>query len=96
MIKKLSLISLFTLLPASFYFAQTTVFAYLKDADGKPVENAEIDLKGSGNDVKADKIGYFQFVDLKSGHYQIVITKPNYETKVMEFDVNQEKEKIWE
>ncbi len=84
---------MFILLPASFLFAQTTVFAYLKDANGKPVENAEIDLKGSGNDVKADKIGYFQFVDLKSGHYQIVITKPNYETKVMEFDVNEEKRK---
>ena len=93
MIKKLSLISLFTLLPASFYFAQTTVYAYLKDADGKVVENAAIDLKGSGNEVKADKIGYFQFVDLKTGHYQIVITKPNYETKVMEFDVNDEKKK---
>ena len=93
MIKKLSLISLFTLLPASFYFAQTTVSAYLKDADGKPVESAEIDLKGSGNDVKADKIGYFQFVDLKTGHYQIVISKPNFETKVMEFDVNEEKKK---
>ncbi len=93
MIKKLSLISLFTLLPASFYFAQTTVYAYLKDADGKPVESAQIDLKGSGNDVKADKIGYFQFVDLEPGHYQLVITKPNYETKVMEFDINQEKRK---
>jgi hypothetical protein len=45
MIKKLSLISLFTLLPASYYFAQTTVFAYLKDADGKPVEQANVDLK---------------------------------------------------
>lgn len=93
MIKKLSLISMFTLLPASFYFAQTTVYAYLKDGDGKPVENAEIDLKGSGNDVKADKIGYFQFVDLGTGHYQIVITKPNFETKVMEFDVSNEKRK---
>ncbi|WP_373797531.1 carboxypeptidase regulatory-like domain-containing protein [Kaistella sp.] len=93
MIKKLSLISLFTLLPASFYFAQTTVYAYLKDANGNPVESAEIDLKGSGNEVKADKIGYFQFVDLKTGHYQLVITKPNFETKVMEFDVNDEKRK---
>ncbi|HAO09223.1 MAG TPA: peptidase [Chryseobacterium sp.] len=87
MIKKLSLVSLFTLLPASYYFAQTTVSAYLKDAEGKPVERAEVDLKGNDNDVTADKIGYFQFVDLKPGHYQIVITKPNYETKVMEFDV---------
>jgi len=87
MIKKLSLVSLFTLLPASYYFAQTTVSAYLKDADGKPVERAEVDLKGKDNDVTADKIGYFQFVDLMPGHYQIVITKPNYETKVTEFDV---------
>lgn len=93
MIKKLSLISLFTLMPASYFFAQTTVYAYLKAADGKPIENAEIDMKGSDDDVTADKIGYFQFVDLKSGHYQIVISKPNYETKVMEFDVSGEKRK---
>lgn len=84
---------MFTLLPASFYFAQTTVYAYLKDANGNAVESAEIDLKGSGSDVKADKIGYFQFVDLKTGHYQLVISKANFETKVMEFDVNDEKRK---
>lgn len=93
MIKKLSLISLFTMLPASFYFAQTTVFAYLKDADGKPVEKAHVDLKGEGNGVSVDKIGYFQFVDLKTGHYQIVVTKPNFETKTLEFDVTTEKRK---
>lgn len=87
MIKKLSLVSLFTLLPASYYFAQTTVSAYVKDVDGKPIEKAGVDLKGMGNEVTADKIGYFQFVDLLPGHYQIVVTRPNYETKVMEFDV---------
>jgi len=93
MIKKLSLISLFTMLPASFYFAQTTVFAYLKDANGKPVEKAQVDLKGEGNGVSVDKIGYFQFVDLKTGHYQIVVTKPNFETKTLEFDITTEKRK---
>jgi len=93
MIKKVSLISMFTLLPASFYFAQTTVYAYLKDADGKPIERASVDLKGERNDVTADKIGYFQFVDLKPGHYQMVVTKSNYETKVLEFDVATEKRK---
>lgn len=93
MIKKLSLVSLFTLLPASYYFAQTSVFAYLKDADGKPIERAEVDLKGNENDVTADKIGYFQFVDLQPGHYQIVITKSNYETKVMEFDVTHDEKR---
>ena len=93
MIKRLSLISLFTMLPASFYFAQTTVFAYLKHTDGKPVEKAQVSLKGEGNDVTADKIGYFQFVDLKSGHYQVVVSKPNFETKTLEFDVTTEKRK---
>ncbi|WP_426275466.1 carboxypeptidase regulatory-like domain-containing protein [Chryseobacterium sp. S-02] len=87
MIKKLSLISLFTLLPASYYFAQTTVFAYVKDQEGKPLERAEVDLAQSANDVTADKIGYFQFVDLKPGHYLITVTKPNFESKILEFDV---------
>lgn len=88
MIKKLSLISLFTLLPASFYFAQTTAFAYVKGQDGKPVERAEVDLDNSVNDVTADKIGYFQFVDLKPGHYLITITKPNFDSKILEFDIS--------
>lgn len=87
MIKKLSLISLFTLLPASFYFAQTTVYAYVQDQQGKPVESADVDLAQSVNDVRADKIGYFQFVDLMPGHYLITVTKPNYESKTVEFDV---------
>ncbi|WP_159472974.1 TonB-dependent receptor [Chryseobacterium sp. 18068] len=87
MIKKLSLISLFTLLPASYYYAQTTVYAYVKGQDGKPVERAEVDLEQSVDDVTADKIGYFQFVDLKPGHYLITVTKPNFESKVLEFDV---------
>ena len=81
------------MLPASFYYAQTTVFAYLKDADGKPVEKAQVDLKGEANSVSADKIGYFQFVDLKSGHYQIVVTKANFEPKTFEFDITTEKRK---
>ncbi|WP_370898785.1 carboxypeptidase regulatory-like domain-containing protein [Chryseobacterium gossypii] len=87
MMKKLSLISLFTLLPASYYFAQTTVFAYVKDQDGKPLERAEVDLAESSDDLTADKIGYFQFVDLMPGHYLITVSKPNYESKIVEFDV---------
>lgn len=93
MFKKLSIISLFAILSGSFCFAQTTVFAYLKDADGKPVERAEVDLKGQSSQVTADKIGYFQFVDLKAGHYQIIISKPGYGNKEVEFDVADEKRK---
>lgn len=93
MIKKLSLISMFSLLPASFYYAQTTVYAYVKDADGKPIENAMVDLRESDEDVKADKIGYFQLVDLMPGHYQLMVTQPNYEKKVLEFDVAEHEKK---
>ena len=47
MIKKLSIISIFGILSfLSTTSAKTTVYAYLKkDAQGKPVENAEVDLK---------------------------------------------------
>ncbi len=87
MIKKLSLISLFTLLPASFYYAQTTVYAYVKDAQGNPVERAEVDLVQSSDDVTADKIGYFQFVNLQPGQYQIIVSKGGLETKTVDFTV---------
>ncbi|ASW76475.1 peptidase [Chryseobacterium piperi] len=92
MMRKLLLISWSTLFPTSYYLAQTTVFAYFKDVDGKPIERVEVDLKGYEN-VMADKIGYFQFVDLQQGHYQIVITKPNYETKVVAFDISAEEKR---
>ncbi len=87
MIKRLSLISLFSLLPASFYYAQTTVYAYVKDAQGQPVERAAVDLQESDDDLVADKIGYFQFVDMKPGHYQITVSKPGFEVRVLQFDV---------
>src|SRR5690606_23661272 len=93
MIKKLSLISLFTLLPASFYFAQTTVYAYVKDQEGKPVENAQVDLGESTNSLTSDKIGYFQFVDLMPGHYQITVSKQSFDPKVIEFDVAKEEKR---
>lgn len=92
MFRKFLLIAVFTLLPVSLFWAQTTVFGYVKDEQGKPVENVEVDLKGSET-VKTDKIGYFQIVDLPAGNYQMVITKPNIQTKVMDFEVTTEKKK---
>jgi len=89
MIKKISLFTLFTLLPASYYFAQTTVFAYVKDSEGAPIEKAQVDMHESSYDVIADKIGYFQFVDLEPGHYQITVTMPPFQSQVVEFDVKE-------
>lgn len=89
MSKKLILIGGLTLASMSFLNAQTTVYAYIKDEQGKPVESAEVDLRESSNDVTADKIGYFQFVDLQPGNYQMVLYKNNYETKVVDFSVSE-------
>lgn len=88
MIKKLSLLSLFTLMPASFYYAQTTVFAYVKDSQGKPVENADVNLGALSYEVSTDKIGYFQFVDVKPGHYEITVTKTPFDEQTLTFDVS--------
>lgn len=87
MTKKIISIPFLTVFSTAVLYAQTTVYGYLKDVNGKPIERAEVELKGVGNPQIADKIGYFQFVDIKPGTYQIVVTKPNYETKVIDFNV---------
>ena len=46
-------------------------------------------MKGSEENMIVDKIGYFQFVDLKPGNYQIVVFKNNYETKTIDFSVQE-------
>ena len=89
MFKKSVLICGFTVAAMHFCNAQTTVYAYIKDEKGKPVERAEVDMKGSEENMIADKIGYFQFVDLKPGNYQIVVFKNNYETKTIDFSVQE-------
>lgn len=89
MLKKSILAGVLTIAATHFIQAQTTVFAYIKDERGKPVEWADVDLKESDNDVKADKIGYFQFVDMEPGFYEAVVYKNNYETKVIEFEVKE-------
>lgn len=91
--KKIRLLALFTLLPASFYFAQTTVYAYVKDQEGKPVESAQVDLGESTSSLTSDKIGYFQFVDLMPGHYKITVSKQSFDPKVIEFDVAAEEKR---
>ena len=47
MFKKSVLICGFTVAAMHFCNAQTTVYAYIKDEKGKPVERAEVDMKGS-------------------------------------------------
>ena len=89
MFKKFLFIGGLTLVSMVFVKAQTTVYAYVKDEQGRPVERVEVDLKGLGEDTLADKIGYFQFVDLQPGNYQMVVYKNNYETKQVDFSVKE-------
>lgn len=89
MSKKSIFIGGLSLAASCFLDAQTTVYGYIKDEQGKPIERVDVDLKESDDDVLADKIGYFQLVDLKPGDYQIVVYKNNYETKVVSFSVKE-------
>lgn len=93
MIKKLTLTYLFFWQCCVLAYAQTTVFAYVKDEKGTAIERAEINLKASDQNLIADKIGYFQFVGMQPGSYQIVVYKGNYETKVVDFEVKKGEKK---
>lgn len=87
MIRKLSLILLFTFLPLSVVYSQTTVFGYVKDQEGKPIENVEVDLLEIPDNQRTDKIGYFQFVDLQPGDYHMTIIRPTFETTNLNFTI---------
>lgn len=70
--------------------AQTKVFGYVKDFKNEPLSRAEVFLQETGEVVRGDLVGYFQFVDLKPGSYTIIVTKPSYERNVIEFSISQE------
>ncbi len=80
---------IFTLFSLTFLYSQITVYGYLKDELGKPVERANVDLIQSSQDLIADKIGYFQFVNQTPGTYQIVISKAGLETKTIEYTLKE-------
>lgn len=87
MIKKTILLSCYGFLSLSFFDAQTTIFGYLKDDKGKILEQVNVDLLESDNDVVVDKIGYFQFVGLKEGNYQITFSKHGFQPRIIEFEI---------
>lgn len=82
------------LIPFVFLFsvtsmwAQTTIFGYVKDANGNILESADVDLVEADAHVTTDKIGYFQFVDLQPGTFTLVVSKINYESKTLTLNVD--------
>jgi len=77
------------LVSVSLCHSQTKVFAYVKDTNGRFVEDADVEIKGSSYSVTTDKIGYFQFVGLLAGSYTIVVTKPLFDTYYLDFTVKE-------
>lgn len=84
----------YLLIPFVFLFsvtsmwAQTTIFGYVKDANGNILESADVDLVEADAHVTTDKIGYFQFVDLQPGTFTMVVSKINYESKTLTLNVD--------
>lgn len=73
--------------------AQSKVFAYVKGNEGKPLEDAEVTVTLLGKSVKTDKVGYFQFVDVPEGSYDLVIYKTNYLSYSQKFQVEKNTKK---
>ncbi len=94
MLKYIRLAALISLSTASMYYAQTTVFGYVQDAQAKALENIDILNETDGHTEKSDKIGYFQFVDLKPGAYKFIIQRTNFETKVLDVVINDGQKKV--
>ena len=93
MIKKHFLIPMFVLASTGTMWAQTTIYGYIKDANGNIIENADVDLGGTELRATTDKIGYFQFVDVKAGTYQVIVSKLNYEAKILDVVITEEKKR---
>lgn len=86
MLKKILLFFLFALAGISTFHAQNMAYGYIKDEGLKPLDDVEITIKGSEM-VKTDSTGYFEVVNLKEGYYQMLISKPNFDLKVMDFTI---------
>ncbi|WP_406649591.1 carboxypeptidase-like regulatory domain-containing protein, partial [Ornithobacterium rhinotracheale] len=60
-------------------------------SDEKALYDAQVTLKGLGQSVQSDRIGYFQFIDVPKGAYTLEINKVGYESYTQDFVVNGEK-----
>ncbi|MGM5630246.1 carboxypeptidase regulatory-like domain-containing protein [Apibacter raozihei] len=70
--------------------AQTMIFGYLKDQDGKPVNHATISLgEDRSLQVSTDFVGYFQIKDLTPGKYLLIVTKSGYIPSTLSFTLSQ-------
>ncbi|MDR3271913.1 MAG: carboxypeptidase-like regulatory domain-containing protein [Flavobacteriaceae bacterium] len=72
--------------------AQTMVFGYLKDQNGKPIELANVSL-GDNQTTQTDKVGYFQFKEVLASVYTISIGKTGYVPRTFTITVSSDETK---
>ncbi|HLV24508.1 MAG TPA: TonB-dependent receptor [Moheibacter sp.] len=70
---------------------QTRISGVVKDSSTeKEIYNLSVSITETGEEVKTDRIGYFQFVDVPNGTYTIRISGVGYQTLEQEVVVNDE------
>ena len=75
-----------------------TIYGYVLDIRGEPIENARLTIKGLRNKYTArtasDKDGFFEFTGLEAGKYLITVKKKRYKPAktTVEVDEGESKE----
>jgi outer membrane cobalamin receptor len=72
-------------------FAQTTINGKVKDANGMPIEGANIYLEGSYDGGNSNVEGEFSFKTEETGTQNLIVSFLSFETFMMEGDVSQMK-----
>ncbi|MRI63700.1 TonB-dependent receptor [Ornithobacterium rhinotracheale] len=85
-------LSFLTIMISFNLYCQTKITGTVKSSsDEKALYDAQVTLKGLGQSVQSDRIGYFQFIDVPKGAYTLEINKVGYESYTQDFVVNGEK-----
>ncbi|MGV4526629.1 carboxypeptidase regulatory-like domain-containing protein [Ornithobacterium rhinotracheale] len=73
-------------------YCQTKITGTVKSSsDEKALYDAQVTLKGLGQSVQSDRIGYFQFIDVPNGSYTVEVNKVGYDSYSQNIVVNGEK-----
>ena len=74
-----------------------TIYGYVTDIRGNPLESVRLKLAGVGTKVKkmasTDSDGFFEFTDLEAGKYRIVATKRFYKAAQQTVDLEEGEDK---
>lgn len=88
---KLLLSMIFSVIFGIALMGQTRISGVVKDSSTeKEIYNLAVTIVETGEEVRTDRIGYFQFVDVTSGIYTIRVTGVGYQPFEREVVVNNE------